>query len=228
MYHLYMKPSVSKDDMFVRGKQRFYQGYEYFEPPHVCIDLNDPCHSGFRSHAPTDLSGKIFLEGCGLLRSPTDGLLKFLCWRLPHPDKPRYRATDDMTFVHIQGEEVVERDGWRAVRSRLLRYSVFMFFDFLHMHRDDRYNYSCWDDKRCCYCGVPFGGCKLCKMEDDHIVPASLGGDNRKSNLVPACKRCNINKSNKNADEWMAASTDWLADHPCRDGCGTQPKEKTK
>lgn len=49
------------------------------------------------------------------------------------------------------------------------------------------------DDSTCRYCGVREEG----YMEVDHVVPASKGGSDEKSNLVACCRTCNRKKSNK-------------------------------
>lgn len=43
-------------------------------------------------------------------------------------------------------------------------------------------------DGKCFYCGAEF-------QELDHVVPVTKGGGTTKSNCVPACKRCNMRKS---------------------------------
>ena len=51
--------------------------------------------------------------------------------------------------------------------------------------------------RECVYCGatnVP--------LEIEHIVPKSRGGTNRVSNLAIACKKCNLKKGNKTAEEF--------------------------
>lgn len=44
---------------------------------------------------------------------------------------------------------------------------------------------------RCSYCGSKE------KMTVDHVIPLSRGGKHDVSNIVPACKPCNIKKNNK-------------------------------
>jgi len=51
----------------------------------------------------------------------------------------------------------------------------------------------------CAYCGDSE------KLERDHVVPLSGGGDTTKRNIVPACGSCNRSKSNKSALEWWPA-----------------------
>lgn len=45
----------------------------------------------------------------------------------------------------------------------------------------------------CRYCSRPL---KFEEITVDHVIPFSLGGGNRMSNLVPACKSCNLKKAN--------------------------------
>jgi endogenous inhibitor of DNA gyrase (YacG/DUF329 family) len=48
----------------------------------------------------------------------------------------------------------------------------------------------------CVYCAGPFDTI-------DHVIPLTRGGDNMKSNLVPACRSCNSSKGQKLLSEWM-------------------------
>ena len=43
----------------------------------------------------------------------------------------------------------------------------------------------------CHYCGGSFSAAILTM---DHIVPISRGGKSKRGNLVPSCKKCNVNK----------------------------------
>lgn len=42
----------------------------------------------------------------------------------------------------------------------------------------------------------------------DHIIPSSRGGDNTVENKIASCKRCNCEKGNKNAVEYMRTFSD--------------------
>ena len=43
----------------------------------------------------------------------------------------------------------------------------------------------------CHYCAGRFPAAELTM---DHIVPISRGGKSKRGNLVPSCKKCNVNK----------------------------------
>ena len=53
-----------------------------------------------------------------------------------------------------------------------------------------------------------FGGkCAYCRtsteLQQEHFIPVSLGGGYTKSNIIPACKTCNISKRDKHPLEWL-------------------------
>lgn len=47
-------------------------------------------------------------------------------------------------------------------------------------------------DYRCAYCGR-----NDCRLEQDHFIPLSKGGNHTVDNILPACRKCNAEKSNK-------------------------------
>ena len=51
-------------------------------------------------------------------------------------------------------------------------------------------------DATCTYCGELANAL-------DHIYPRSRGGDNRPSNLTPACRNCNSSKGARTPQEWF-------------------------
>ncbi len=51
----------------------------------------------------------------------------------------------------------------------------------------------------CAYCGAT--GVRL---EKDHVVPFVRSGSHTKSNIVPACRRCNASKNHRTVKEWRA------------------------
>lgn len=64
------------------------------------------------------------------------------------------------------------------------------------------------------------GLCTYCTRRSqvvDHVIPFAQGGADSLSNLVPACTRCNLSKSNRTPLEWWIGS--FMRDH--WDGNGT-------
>lgn len=45
---------------------------------------------------------------------------------------------------------------------------------------------------RCVYCG-----CHPKKLEQDHVIPVTKGGQHTKENVVPACRSCNARKNSR-------------------------------
>ncbi|HKM00695.1 MAG TPA: Lin1244/Lin1753 domain-containing protein [Sedimentibacter sp.] len=54
------------------------------------------------------------------------------------------------------------------------------------------------DNYTCQYCGQ-IGG----KLEADHIIPFSKGGSDETSNLITSCRKCNRQKKDKSANEFI-------------------------
>lgn len=48
----------------------------------------------------------------------------------------------------------------------------------------------------CAYCG------ESKKMQQDHVVPITKGGNHTKTNVVPACVNCNTSKNNRDMSVW--------------------------
>ena len=94
--------------------------------------------------------------------------------------------TQLMADAEISGAQYQEGDlfGWQ------LRSYVF--------HRDGRV---------CAYCGTR----EAERYELDHIVPRSLRGSDRVSNLVVACRECNVCKGNASVAEFLSGDPDRLA-----------------
>ena len=63
---------------------------------------------------------------------------------------------------------------------------------------------SRWNNsgKSCCaYCGI-----QTEQLEKDHVIPFAKGGRATVNNILPACKRCNTAKNNKNIYNWYTRS----------------------
>lgn len=55
------------------------------------------------------------------------------------------------------------------------------------------------DDYTCQYCGE-----RGRKLECDHVMPVSRGGETTEDNLVTACFACNRSKRAKTPEEWLS------------------------
>jgi hypothetical protein len=57
------------------------------------------------------------------------------------------------------------------------------------------------DGLACCYCGK--GVEDEVKLTLDHLLPYSLGGSNKETNLVTACLSCNSARGNRSVKEFV-------------------------
>lgn len=73
-----------------------------------------------------------------------------------------------------------------------------------------RYEILRRDNHTCRYCG---GTAPDVTLTVDHVIPVSLGGDNKPENLVAACRDCNAGKASSNPD---APLVDTVADDALR------------
>jgi 5-methylcytosine-specific restriction endonuclease McrA len=57
--------------------------------------------------------------------------------------------------------------------------------------------------KGCCaYCGKPQGRAKADRLDKDHVIAFSKGGKTERHNIVPACKKCNRGRGNREWRTW--------------------------
>lgn len=54
------------------------------------------------------------------------------------------------------------------------------------------------DGRQCAYCGATSGPFHI-----DHVVPVANGGSDDATNLVVACKPCNLSKGRKSLEQWQ-------------------------
>ena len=63
-------------------------------------------------------------------------------------------------------------------------------------------NVKQWNDilnsfnHQCAYCGIDG------KLEQEHFIALSKGGEYTHNNIIPSCRRCNASKSDRNFFEW--------------------------
>lgn len=66
--------------------------------------------------------------------------------------------------------------------------------------------------RQCAYCGA-----RNVPLEIEHLVPKSRGGSNRVSNLTLSCRKCNLKKGNRTAEEFGFPELAKHARKPLRD-----------
>ena len=88
----------------------------------------------------------------------------------------------------------IEELGVRSSRNRIQKYKMWLE-----------------SQERCFYCGQPVGVKEfLCgnDVEREHIIPKSLFFDDSFANQVCACRKCNAEKNNRTAYDYMASKGD--------------------
>ena len=61
-----------------------------------------------------------------------------------------------------------------------------------------------WKNKRASgFCHYCLGQFKARELTMDHVVPIIRGGKSTKSNVVPCCRACNVQKQNLLPSEWQ-------------------------
>lgn len=88
-------------------------------------------------------------------------------------DWEEHMREDNNDFTHSMEVYMVRR----STVSSHLRYHTFVKCGF-----------------RCVYCGVKAQDNERVRLEIDHIIPISLGGDNKYTNLQVLCHECNVGK----------------------------------
>ena len=61
----------------------------------------------------------------------------------------------------------------------------------------------------CCYCGSPEGRTKDSRFDKEHFVPLSRGGHTVRSNIGPACRKCNRGRGNQKLFQWFRKQEFW-------------------
>ncbi|MCA6430306.1 MAG: HNH endonuclease [Cytophagales bacterium] len=61
----------------------------------------------------------------------------------------------------------------------------------------------------CAYCGAKE---KTKELTLDHVIPLAHGGTDDYNNLVPACSRCNLDKSDTPLEEWFVTKSYYTED----------------
>lgn len=114
-----------------------------------------------------------------------------------------------LRLVYLNRAEIVEAEGFevKTVDANLPRPSVIRLKKFVHVPRKFRKNVTnqflfARDSYTCQYCGrkeSELVGRE--RLNRDHVIPKSRGGENTWENCVTACTTCNNRKDNKTPKE---------------------------
>jgi 5-methylcytosine-specific restriction endonuclease McrA len=99
-------------------------------------------------------------------------------WNENNPEKRRIVET---RYNRAHPEKVLQKNGRQRARRKNAPINDFTAAEWQELK--EQYNY------RCVYCGEQFE-----RLTQDHIIPLNKGGAHTKSNIVPACRRCNGRK----------------------------------
>lgn len=102
-----------------------------------------------------------------------------------------YKNINKNEKVNKEYAEKIEEFGIRVSRSRIQKYRMWME-----------------SDQKCFYCGQPVNASEFLSgfdVEIEHVIPKSLFFDDSFSNKVCACRKCNAEKNNKTAYDYMAS-----------------------
>ena len=99
-------------------------------------------------------------------------------WNENNPDK---RRAKENRYNRAHPEKVLQKNGRQRARRSNAPINDFTAAEWQELK--EQYDY------RCVYCGEQFE-----RLARDHIIPLNKGGAHTKSNIVPACRRCNGRK----------------------------------
>jgi hypothetical protein len=121
-------------------------------------------------------------------------------------------AKEDHQFGRISDDEAVARG--EALLAELAQIDKLPEYETVIVSRGwTPTNQAAWlvwqkTDGRCTYCDAklnPFDRLAPDGFHIDHVDPRSKGGSDELDNLTPACRTCNLDKSDRTPEEWRAA-----------------------
>lgn len=143
------------------------------------------------------------------------------CWRKHHPEferarsKRRYSADPARLLAATRRWRVKNRDRVNTKRREWRRANPDIYLPKMRAHVKARkakqkgatvcdFTLQQWEDMKlryhvtCFYCGnAPE------RLEQDHVLPLSRGGNHTYKNIVPACSRCNNMKNARTMWEFL-------------------------
>lgn len=106
----------------------------------------------------------------------------------------------------------------RSVERHRLKHSKFISKERVRGFEEPQFSLQDWKDTMvhfggcCAFCGKPEGRAAADKMDRDHLLALSKGGKTRRGNIIPACRKCNRGRGNKDWREWYRDQDFWDAD----------------
>lgn len=88
----------------------------------------------------------------------------------------------EKTRIHL----IKSKHKCKAIKEKL-------HFDFSYEQWEECKTYF---NNKCAYCG------KEKKLEQEHFIPTTEGGNYTVDNIIPACKSCNSSKNNRPFEQW--------------------------
>lgn len=97
----------------------------------------------------------------------------------------------------------------RRVQRGKAKHGKFVSKEKVRAMEEVNYQLTDWRDAMlhfhgsCAFCGKPEGRAKADKLDRDHLIPLSKGGKAVRNNIIPACRKCNRGRGNKDWREWF-------------------------
>lgn len=147
----------------------------------VCLE----CRARKLGLTQTEYEYRLLTNGIGISKADHGRSEYIKEWHAQHPGK---KSSYTKRYNQRNPEKIKEhnhrRKAWKSSTTDLI------------FTEKDRVDLIAEFDGCCAYCGV-----KPDKLEMDHIVPLSRGGQHTKSNIVPACFNCNRSKGARTPEQ---------------------------
>lgn len=98
----------------------------------------------------------------------------------------------------------------RGVERHKAKHGKFISKERIRGFEEPDYSFQDWKDVmthfrgECPFCGKPEGRARVDKHDRDHVVAISKGGKTERRNIIPACRKCNRGRGNKDWFVWFS------------------------
>lgn len=110
----------------------------------------------------------------------------------------------------------------RSVQRNRAKHGKFVSKEKRRSMEEVNYELKDWRDAmlhfggQCAYCGRPEGRARADRFDREHFVPLSRGGRTVRSNIGPACRKCNRGRGNKPLFTWFREQPFWSSEREQR------------